>query len=121
MDNYTMEQFYGEQVKVRLFVHDIEVPEHSRPVELVRTVKLLPTDVLSGHLMEDFAAGEVYHVLDTNSIYFDPNFTDFEIVGTVEGSDGLELYCDFYAAFDPDEVIEMLGNAGWNSEPVVEV
>lgn len=120
MDDYIMEHFYGDRIKVRLFVYDHSATDFSTPREVVKQLKLVPTEVPSGHLIEQFIPGEVYHVPLTNSIYFDPNFTDFDIVGTVQGSEGLEVYCDFYAAFDPDTVLEMLQDSGWNYEPLVE-
>lgn len=116
MDDYIIEQFYGESVKVRLFVYDLEVPEHSSPQEMIRTVKLAGTIEPSGHLIENFASDTVYFVPLSNSLYFSPNFTDYEIIGTVKGPEGLEIYCDFYAAFEPDEAIEMLVNEGWSIE-----
>lgn len=113
MDEYIIEQFYGDTVRVHIFAHDVEIKDIS-PREFIQEVKLLPAEVRSGMLLENVPLGEVYHVPMTNSIYFSPNFTDFEIVGTVDGSDCLEVYCDFYSAFRPEEVAEMLIEEGWS-------
>lgn len=112
MNDYLIEQFYGDTVKVHIFAHDVAV-EDIGPREFVQEVKLLPSEVRSGELLDNVPLGEVYHVPMTNSIYFSSNFTDFEIVGTVDGPEFLEVYCDFYAAFRPNEVAEMLIAEGW--------
>lgn len=112
MNEYIIEQFYGDTVKVHLFAHDVDEKDIA-PREFVRHAKFLPSEVRSGELLDSISPGEVYHVPTTNSIYFSSNFTDFEIVGTVDGPDCLEVYCDFYAAFRPEEVAEMLTSEGW--------
>lgn len=107
-----MEHFYGENVLVHIFAHDA-MSSLEAPVEFVREAKFVPSDIRSGELMENCSPGTVYHVPVSNSIYFSPNFTDYEIVGTVESTHGLELYCDFYAAFEPHEVARLLVGEGW--------
>lgn len=107
-----MEHFYGDEVLVHVFAHDA-MSSWEPPVEFVRKAKLVPSTRRSGELLDECTPGEVYHVPVTNSIYFSENFTDYEIVGTVESPHGLELYCDFYAAFEPAEVARMLIGEGW--------
>lgn len=112
MDDYILEQFYGTDVEMHVFARDAEV---LKPTEFVRKAKLARSPAGSGKLLEKFDGNNVYHVPETNSVYFNETFSDFDIIGTVEGNDGLVIYCDFYDAWNPEEVHHILVNDGWEA------
>lgn len=112
MDDCLIEEFYGTSVEVHIFARD---PQSSLepPVEFVRNATLVKSSVSSGKLLDKFDPDKVYHVPETNSLYFDETFSDFDIAGTVDGSAGLIIYCDFYDAYNPQEVADILLDGGW--------
>lgn len=105
-----LKDFYGSTVTVHLFARD---PDLNIFNEFVRNSELSLSEQKSGGLRTEYARNTIYHVPDSNSLYFNSNFTDFEIIGTVDGPDGLEIYCDFYEAFNLSEVSRILEGDGW--------
>ena len=108
-----LKDFYGSTVMVHLFARD---PELNKVREFVRNSELSLSEQKSGELRTSYARNTIYHVPDSNSVYFNSNFTDFEIIGTVDGPDGLEIYCDFCEAFDLTEVERILESDGWSQQ-----